>query len=223
LSLALLQNIQDRTGSTPNLRLGGDTQDVASFCSNCSSFFTAYYEPNNTEAVSVEYNVEFFDVLNHNVPSSTKYIFGINFKGDNLTIAAAEVVASQIYLEQNRLLYYELGNEVDIYDMYGRNFRPGAWNVGIYVSQAEEWMNYINDEEKAVGRDVKGWQIGTFAQPPVVQGNFSLREVIALGTVSEVGNVKSLSDHTYFSSVCSGEVAPPCFSFLTASCLPLPS
>ncbi len=219
LSLSLLQNIQDRTSNPPIIRLGGDTQDVARYCATCPSPFLATYSPGNTEAIDVAYNAEFFKILNQNVPSKQRYIYGLNFKQDNYSRCAEEVHAAQQFLDPKRIVSYELGNEVDIYQIpaWGRYNRPKGWNVEIYVNETVSWLTGINAAETGNakgGKGFPGWQIGTFAQQALYQGNFSLREVIKLGILQDVGNIVSLSEHTYFSSVCNRKFVLSLLSWL---------
>ncbi|KFZ04341.1 hypothetical protein V501_09191, partial [Pseudogymnoascus sp. VKM F-4519 (FW-2642)] len=78
LSLNLLQNIEDIVGNPPIIRLGGHTQDAASFCDGCPETLNNTFTPGNDEAIAVSYNRNFFTVLNENVPPRQEFIFGLN-------------------------------------------------------------------------------------------------------------------------------------------------
>lgn len=84
-SKQLLQNIVDRSQNPAVLRIGGNTQDRASFCENCTQTMSSIVlndpnDPKGTEAVKVTFNKNLFNVLMDNVPAGTPIIFGLNFR-----------------------------------------------------------------------------------------------------------------------------------------------
>jgi hypothetical protein len=201
LSLRLLQNIQDLTGQPPIIRIGGHTQDVAQYCSTCTPTLTALYSNGNTEAYSVTFNKNLYTVLNSNVPSKQQFIFGLNLGQNNVAYPLAEVQAAGKYLQSSRLLSYELGNEPDFFSKSQRS----PWNVQIYATQIDTWINEIIN----MTNTKRGWQVGAFAQEPIYQGNFSLAELNTLGVPEATKTLKSYSDHSYPYSVC--DCKPPAF------------
>jgi hypothetical protein len=212
LSLQLLQNIQDRTGISPVIRIGGDTQDVARFCPNCTATLTNIFNPGNTEAISVTFGQGLFRVLNENVPSTQEFVFGLNLAGDNVEFPLAEVAAAIKYLQPERLKSFELGNEPDYYSVQ----RPDGWNVDIYAEQVTSWIAQI---QESVGEGKVKWQLGAIAHPPIYMGNFSLVELGILGVEKQLGTgaVTSLSDHTYPFSLCDRTYHSAKFSVLFTS------
>ncbi len=207
LSLRLLQNIQDLTGQPPIIRIGGHTQDAAQYCSTCTPTLTALYSNGNTEAYSVTFNKNLYTVLNDNVPSHQQFIFGLNLGHNDGTYPLAEVQAAEQYLHNSRLLIYELGNEPDFYSKSQRS----PWNVQIYASQIDTWINEIIGKTNTK----HGWQVGAFAQEPIYQGNFSLQELNTLKVPEAIKTLKSYSNHAYPYSVCDRE--PPPFPALRLS------
>lgn len=193
LSFALLQNIEGISGAPPVIRIGGHTQDAASFCATCPQTLNSTYEAGNDEAIAVSFNKGLFTVLNENVPAHQEFIFGLNFGHNDVSIPLAEVEAAEKYISTSRLRAYELGNEPDF---YGVSQRPRPWNVDEYVAQQEDWLNQLGKKTR------KGFSIGALAQLPVYQGNFSLAEITALGLPKNVDYPVSLSDHTYPYSRC---------------------
>jgi hypothetical protein len=194
LSLRLLQNIQDLTGEPPKIRIGGHTQDVARYCSSCGPTLTALYSGGNTEAYSVTFNKNLYTILNDNVPSNQKFIFGLNLGQNNVAYPLAEVQAAEQYMLSKRIWWYELGNEPDFFNKNQRN----PWNVQLYVNQINSWINQIISTTKTQ----HGWQVGAFAQEPIYQGNFSLTELNTLGVPQSIKTLRTYSDHTYPYSVC---------------------
>jgi hypothetical protein len=159
VSLRLLQNIQDLTGEPPIIHIGGHTQDVAQYCSTCQPTLTALYSGGNTEAYSVTFNKNLHTVLKNNIPSKQQFIFGLSLGQDKVDYPLAEVQAAERYLESSRLLSCELGNEPDFYSSSQRS----PWNVQIYASQIESWINEIISKTDSK----RGWQGGALAQDPI--------------------------------------------------------
>lgn len=193
LSRVLLQNIEDIAGAPPVIRIGGHTQDGASFCAACPQTLNSTYEPGNDEAIAVNFNKGLFTVLNENVPARQEFIFGLNFGRNDVAVPLAEVEAVENYMYPSRLRSYELGNEPDF---YGSSQRPRPWTVDKYVAEQEHWLDQLGTKTS------KGFSIGALAQLPVYQGNFSLAEITALGLPKKVDYAVSLSDHTYPYSRC---------------------
>ena len=197
LSMRLLQNIQDLSGEPPIIRIGGHTQDAARYCPTCTETLTNVFQPGNQEAVNVTYNKDLFSVLNNNVPSNQKFIFGLNLGQDDEALPQAEVAAAEKYLRDSRILSYELGNEPDF---YSTSQRPRPWNVQIYLAQIIDWIEQIQSSTKTK----RGWQVGALAQLPVYQGNFSIPELNILGAPQNIQPLAAYSDHTYPYSICDG-------------------
>lgn len=206
MSLRLLQNIQDLTGEPPRIRIGGHTQDASQYCATCTATITNKFSAGNAEAYSVIYNKNLFSVLNNNVPSNQKFILGVNLGWNNESVPQEEVAAAEKYMHSSRLLSYELGNEPDF---FGASQRPRPWYAGLYADQIVSWINQI---DAATGTK-KDWWIGSFAQMPVWQGNFSLPEMNVLNVPSRIhGRTNGYSDHTYPYSICDGAFIPPNFA-----------
>lgn len=199
LSLQLLQNIQDLTGTPPIIRIGGHTQDAAHYNAANPQTLTNVFTGGNTEASDVSFNANLFKVLNENIPSGQQFTFGLNLGFNDVKVPLAEVAAAEQYMEPARLYAYELGNEPDF---FGTSQRPRPWNVQTYAAQQVNWTEQLQKEITHPNHD---FQLGAFAQLPVWQGNFSLEELVKLGVPQTLGDVKSMSDHTYPFSMCSGK------------------
>ncbi|EAU39618.1 predicted protein [Aspergillus terreus NIH2624] len=193
LSRVLLQNIEDIAGAPPVIRIGGHTQDVASFCADCPQTLNSTFASGNDEAIDVSFNKDLFTVLNENVPARQEFILGLNFGRNDVSIPLAEVEAAEKYMYPSRLRAYELGNEPDF---YGPSQRMRPWTVDNYVAEQEDWLSQLGKRTR------KGFSIGALAQLPVYQGNFSLAEITALGLPEKIDYAVSLSDHTYPYSRC---------------------
>ncbi|OBT81651.1 hypothetical protein VE02_10289 [Pseudogymnoascus sp. 03VT05] len=209
LSLRLLQNIQDLSGFPPRIRIGGNTQDVANYCDDCTQTLNNTFASNsqiglfaNTEAANVTFNKNLFRVLNENVPSEQEYTFGLNFGENNLSNTLAEFKAVEQYMNLSRITAYELGNEPDFYSTY-RHFRPLSWDIFSYAQQITSFLTKITASlSKSEAKGFAGYMSGSFATSPVDQGDFSLGSLIKMGIKEVVNEIKIFSLHCYFGDVC---------------------
>lgn len=81
-SRQLLENVIDKGGKSPILRLGGNTQDRSYFCEDCERTMNNVYNgtgPKATEATLVTYNKKLFRLLQDNLDETQDFIFGLNF------------------------------------------------------------------------------------------------------------------------------------------------
>lgn len=193
LSKRLLQNIQDLNGSTV-IRVGGDTGDASYYCDDCKDTLVNVFPSGATEASNVTYNKNLFSVLNDNVPSEQRFIFGLNLKHDVESVAQDEVGAAEKYLRGSRLLSYELGNEPDDYDSKVRS----PWNVQEYASQIISWIQTIQKKTKTK----HGWQVGALGRTPGASKTFPIATLNSLGVPKEIKPLSSYSYHAYPYSVC---------------------
>ncbi|KFY04146.1 hypothetical protein O988_00965 [Pseudogymnoascus sp. VKM F-3808] len=210
LSLRLLQNIQDLSGFPPRIRVGGNTQDVANYCDDCTQTLKNTFASNieiNTEAANVTFNKNLFRVLNENAPSEQEYTFGLNLGENNLSNTLAEFKAVRKHMNLSRITAYELGNEPDFYST-NRQFRPLSWDIFSYAQQTASFLTKITASlSKSEAKRFVGYMAGSFANSPVDQGIFSLGSLIKMGIKEVVNEIKIFSNHCYFGDVCTPEHA----------------
>ncbi|RDL38770.1 Uncharacterized protein BP5553_03110 [Venustampulla echinocandica] len=193
-SRQLLQNVKDISGALPILRLGGNTQDKATFCENCPESLNSTYKPGSTEAIDVSFSKGLFTAMNENMPSKQEYIFGLNLGRNDINVAKAELNAASKYLDQSKVVAYELGNEPDHFTWPSYGFRPNdTWSMAAYVQQTLEWLPQLSSGKK--------FQYGSIAGSPAVPSDFTLVEALQLG-VSKLKQVTILSSHAYQGAVC---------------------
>ncbi|KAH7395840.1 glycoside hydrolase superfamily [Cadophora sp. MPI-SDFR-AT-0126] len=193
-SKQLLQNIQDKSGVPPILRIGGNTQDIAKFCENCPEAMNSTFKSGNSEAVNVTYSKGLFEVMNENGPSNQKYIFGLNLGQDNVEIPKAELAGALKYLDQSKLIAYELGNEPDHYIWPQVNYRsPATWTMAAYVKQTLDWLPQL-----ASG---KRFQYGSSAADPATVSDFTMVQAVKWG-ISKIKQIKIISSHAYMGNRC---------------------
>jgi len=199
LSRQLLQNIEDKLGEPPVIRIGGNTQDRAEFCQSCSSTLYNTFPPNGTESSHTTFNNNLFRVMAENLSPKQKYIFGIDLGLNNVSIPIEQVQAAQRSPAKNLISAYELGNEPD---NFGRDKRPNGWNQGIYAKQLVDWYEQIVDANSF--DTLPGFQLFSLANEP---GSwFTIDGLVALNVTQDIkknnGTIKSLSDHAYPYSIC---------------------
>ena len=132
LSINLLQNLADYTGTPPHLRIGGNTQDNIIYNDN----YSGWSVETNPDSVAPngafkpdEFIVgpKFFTALNR-FPKGTPITFGMNLayeQSDYLTKITTHANAAREQLTNLDITGYEIGNEPDLYLQNG--FRTGQW------------------------------------------------------------------------------------------------
>jgi len=114
---------------------------------------------------------------------------------DNVEIPKAELAGALRYLNQSRLIAYELGNEPDHYIWPTVQYRPNAtWDVLAYVKQTLEWLPQLSAGKR--------FQYGSVATSPILSGGFTMVQAIKLG-VQKLGTIKIISSHAYPGNRCS--------------------
>ena len=237
-SKQLLQNIVDRSRSPAILRIGGNTQDRASFCENCDQTMSSIVlndpnDPKGTEAVEVTFNKNLFNVLTNNVPSRTPLSFGLNFRNsmyafflfmwfadnshyptDSYSLAQAEIDGAFKYIDQSLVMAYELGNEVNLYG----DFRPADYDVNDYACQMREWIPRLRARSSATS----SFQFPSFAGPELFKPDMSISELVRLDVPQSIPGIEYFSVHGYPWNICTG-MAFPMYLYLSnvSSFLPL--
>ncbi|EXJ59619.1 hypothetical protein A1O7_03765 [Cladophialophora yegresii CBS 114405] len=211
-SRKLLQNVVDRSGIPPVVRLGGNTQDKWVYCDNCTAALSSIVEvnpnhPMSSEAVNVTVGKAFFQALEENVPPATKFILGLNLGHNIYEIAQAEVDASLKYFNQSRILAYELGNEPNVYGGYPpvpARWRPSTWTVVDYAQQMLSWIPRLRARAKT---NPPSFQFGSMIGPPTPFQDFSLTTLARMGVPQNIGGVKYFASHGYPENVCTKEAS----------------
>lgn len=138
----LLQNLGKLQGSNPIIRVGGNTQDYATFNSTQTEALIGTFDFNRSKdyPTTISIGPAYFESYDswHN----TSFIHGFNL-GKNGTIGLdtlkGTVPSVCKALNGSKLAYWQLGNEPDLFKTSSQGpVRPSWWNETYYV---EEWLN----------------------------------------------------------------------------------
>ncbi|TLS27910.1 hypothetical protein PpBr36_01486 [Pyricularia pennisetigena] len=143
-----LSNWKDLTGVWPPIRVGGTTQDRATFDPNSQAYVT-YSVANPADAPK---NLTFGPAL---VDLAAKYggsvVMGLNRGRNDLqnTIAAAKTVAERMGGDRGNLQAIELGNEPEYYPRDPQPIAQGGWDEKIDAQSQDQWAGAVGS---AIGR-----------------------------------------------------------------------
>ncbi|KAH8113180.1 hypothetical protein DFH11DRAFT_1776844 [Phellopilus nigrolimitatus] len=147
--LNALDNLAQRTGALPWLRIGADSEDHTDFSFRvqisetifpASSAGTPYPEASN-----ITVGLDYYKLAKW-LPAGTHVIWGVNFGTDNLTAAFLEARAitdafADPALAHVTLELIEVGNEADLYGGNGHR-AASTWTIGEYV---KEWTGFATN------------------------------------------------------------------------------
>ena len=118
-TFSMFKNLDDRTGVSPYLRPGGNTQDSTIF--DATSNGTAERVTGASGQVySTTYGRGYYESWENNFPRGWKIISTLDLKNNSFEIARDEAIASARYAPQ-RIAWFELGNEPTLYNGAGAN------------------------------------------------------------------------------------------------------
>ncbi|KAL1841906.1 hypothetical protein VTJ49DRAFT_6428 [Mycothermus thermophilus] len=139
-----LSNWRDLTGTWPPIRIGGTTQDRASFDPNTSAY-VVYRVANPADApMELTFGPRFMTLAGSYEGS---VVVGLNRGKNNIdnTIAAARSAVAEV----KNLLAIELGNEPEYYPKDGQPLGRGIWNAATDAASQLDWAVRVG---RAVGR-----------------------------------------------------------------------
>ncbi|KLO05770.1 hypothetical protein SCHPADRAFT_946632 [Schizopora paradoxa] len=213
-----LGNLAQRTGQTPWIRIGADSEDHTNFNAAIQGSEDLFPAPTTTvpypEASSIVVGDNFYSLAS-NLPKGTRVIWGVNFGQNNLTAAFLEArsimnafKSSAMREADVTLEFIEIGNEADLYSNNGfRN--PSTWTIQEYV---KEWTNFAENVSVAAGITSGSGPkfIGAaFAGSSHSTSSFSPQGAIANGLLTSAPGklITAISQHHYSGSFCSGNGA----------------
>ncbi|KEF59123.1 uncharacterized protein A1O9_03967 [Exophiala aquamarina CBS 119918] len=147
-SYNLLKNLGDLQGSNPIIRVGGNTQDYATFNASQSEQLVGTFNFNRSRdyPTTISIGPSYFD--SYSTWPNISYIHGFNLgkngsAGHDTLVGTVPLVckalASSPDSNNERLAYWQLGNEPDLFKTSSQGpVRPSWWNETDYV---QEWLN----------------------------------------------------------------------------------
>ncbi|KIV90003.1 hypothetical protein PV10_07353 [Exophiala mesophila] len=142
-SYNLLQNLWDLQGTPPIIRVGGNTQDYYTFDATQQEALVGSVDPSRSPdyPTTISIGPSYFD--SYTTWPGFSYVHGLNL-GKNGTVGYDTLVATvplvcQHLAATNRLAYWQLGNEPDLFETSTQGpVRPSWWAEPQYV---EEYLN----------------------------------------------------------------------------------
>ncbi len=143
----LLNNLGNLTGTKPYIRVGGNTQDYALYNSSLETAINGTYNFTRSKdyPTTIFIGPSYFD--SYSTWPDTKFIHGFNLGLGGKNSVGFETLLETVplackALSNGRLLWWEYGNEPDLYSTSAQGpVRPLSWNESEYVSQ---WLNGTN-------------------------------------------------------------------------------
>lgn len=204
----LLQNLGERTGQMPCLRVGANTQDRGFIDLSIPVIKSEFPPPTlnvpNPEATRVFIGRDFY-ALSGNMPAGTSFMWGLNLRSLNKTetIAQARVLAqtfqgSRARLTKNvNLVNVEIGNEPDFYGptRFGIQgpFGP-SWNVANYSTTWVEYAEAVSREIKFSTSDSQKPTLSTGAFTGFMAPEWSAYGMLQAGILDK-GSLRSKTSH----------------------------
>ncbi|KAF2684717.1 glycoside hydrolase family 79 protein [Lentithecium fluviatile CBS 122367] len=146
----LLEELREFQGSLPNVRVGGNTQDYALFDSTLQAATRGIYSDASKDyPTTLAIGRSYFE--SYQTWPGVKFIHGFNL-AKNESVAAKILVdpVSDICkaLSDGKLLYWEMGNEPDLYKTSAQGVvRPKSWSEADYVT---EWSDKVESIKEAL-------------------------------------------------------------------------
>lgn len=159
----LLDVIGNFSGSRPIIRVGGNTQDYATYNPSLPVARNGTYTGTSSDYPTiVEIGKSFFDSFA--TWPNTQYTYGFDFAVDNATgqyTLNATVPLACNALRHGKLAYWEMGNEPDLYPTSAQGVkRPLSWKEPQYVAQ---WQANTSTIKHLVSKACPGEPYGYMA------------------------------------------------------------
>ncbi|EJT96649.1 hypothetical protein DACRYDRAFT_60186 [Dacryopinax primogenitus] len=208
-TMTVLQNIVERYGVPPPIRVGGNTEDKTHWSPDVQYTNNTYPAATNTtpypEANTVVVGTDFWSLAG-NFPSGTEFTFGINLKAQANygAVIEAQIITQVFQTLYNQmsgvtLRYLELGNEPDLYGGVSHQF--SGWTIEYYTTL---WNSLATSIQGALTYPPR-MQILSFAHPTPANG-FTVSGALAAGLLNGTlrEDVYTVSEHHYQGSFCQG-------------------
>ncbi|KAK3896868.1 glycoside hydrolase [Staphylotrichum tortipilum] len=180
-----LSNWKDLTGTWPPIRIGGTTQDRASYDASTSAYVVYSVASPADAPMTLTFGPKFM-TLAGTYPG--RVVVGLNRGKNNIanTIAAAKMAVAEV----KNLLAIELGNEPEYYLKDGQPIAAGTWNPSVDATSQVNWNIQVGS---AVGKTYI-IQTGNWNQAPPEWG---AAQFIAKENTTSKQYVRHYAHHNY--------------------------
>ena len=149
----LLNNLANLQGTKPHVRVGGNTQDYAIFNKSLDVASIGIVDPSRSPDYPTTLTIGPSYFESYETWPDVKFVHGFNL-GKNSSTARQALLDSVPYACEalrEKLLFWELGNEPDLYKTSAQGpARPRNWTEQDYVNEWHTWTRAIKLEmEKA--------------------------------------------------------------------------
>ncbi|KAJ7494658.1 glycoside hydrolase family 79 protein [Mycena galericulata] len=202
LTINLLQNLKDRTGTSAQIRIGGITADSTYWNASQTTALFNFIDDTGT-LFNTTIGPKFWEAARTLLPKGTDVVVTLDMHNFNYTGALSVAESAVAGLNPGQVSAFEIGNEPDQYSP--------LLSAQAYDAIWEPWSKNIST---ALGLKKPMFQIGATAIDPLWPYNATgassqLDCVSALaGGADTDGTVKYCSEHTYQYSVCDPVRAP---------------
>ncbi|KAJ6607350.1 glycoside hydrolase family 79 protein [Mycena sp. CBHHK59/15] len=209
-----LDNLQQITGSPPDIRIGANSEDHTNFNPDHSKFAQDVFPPPTAivpypEALSVVVGNSYYHAARF-LPRGTHVTWGVNFGQSNITAAVLEATAIMNAFRSPALEaagvvldYLEIGNEADLYANNG--LRPKTYTSSQYV---QEWTTFASNISEIVNlpKSKTKLLVGSFAGSSSKTTGFSPQAIYSENVLNSTAGslISAFSEHHYSGSFCTG-------------------
>ncbi|TAQ87643.1 hypothetical protein B7494_g4032 [Chlorociboria aeruginascens] len=200
----LLNNLGALQGTKPYIRVGGNTQDYALYNASLSFAINGTINPARSTdyPTTVFIGPSFFE--SYSTWPNTKYSHGFNLGlGGNNSIGWETLLDTVPLackaLEGGKLLWWEYGNEPDLYSTSSQGpVRPPTWDELTYISQ---WLNGTRAVKNQLAETCPDMTSDTeygYLAPSFAGTNNHLKPITTWNNGLDVDNdIKLISSHNY--------------------------
>lgn len=180
-----LQNFQELTGKWPPIRLGGTTQDRATYDASSLAYVTYTVASSVDAPTALTFGPSYFTLA---ASYQGTVVLGLNRGHNDIsnTIAAATAAKSRM----SNILAIELGNEPEYYSSAGQPIASGSWTPAIDAQSQDNWDILVG---QALGQQ-KIIQAGNSNSAPPTWG---AAELIATENSTAMSYVYDYAHHNY--------------------------
>ncbi|KAF8126996.1 glycoside hydrolase family 79 protein [Boletus edulis] len=195
LSISLFQNLVDRAGVAPQVRIGGITADSTTWDPDQDVALYNYIDETGA-LINTTLGPQFWNSVKL-LPEGTRIVMTLDLESLNYTGALSMAEAAWAGLGPDIISRFEIGNEPDQYrlDFDAQNYTMIWQPSSVNISKALD----ISYPEFQVGATVIDplWPYNT----PQAEAQFDCASALAAGA-DDGHTVKTCSEHTYQYSVC---------------------